>query len=142
MSILRDALAEAEQIFKINARRFAESEHIALSARYTQHATQLGGLLERLPRIEFVLADASDPRIASLEAEVAKYKKDAETVAPTAQCPNCGAVDEFSVSHCEPDDVGAVYPVITCHICDLIYSDQRAESARAAIDAELSKAKP
>jgi rubredoxin len=46
-------------------------------------------------------------------------------------CPNCGTANEFSVQHCAPDDIGAIYPVIECHICGLICSDERAEKIRA-----------
>lgn len=46
-------------------------------------------------------------------------------------CPNCGTANEFSVQHCAPDDIGAIYPVIECHVCGLICSDERAERIRA-----------
>jgi hypothetical protein len=45
-------------------------------------------------------------------------------------CPNCGTGNEFSVTHCAPDDVGAIYPVIECHVCGIICSDERAERIR------------
>lgn len=51
---------------------------------------------------------------------------------PTWQCPNCDVVDEFSVQHCSPDEVGAIYPVVECHICGLIASGEAGEKAREA----------
>ena len=55
-----------------------------------------------------------------------------DAISPTWQCVNCSTVDEFSVQHCEPDEHGAVYPVIECHVCGLKCSDYRGEEARAA----------
>jgi transcription elongation factor Elf1 len=52
-------------------------------------------------------------------------------VAPTWTCPNCETADEFTVTHHGPDDLGAVYPVMICRICDTTVSDYRAEQIRA-----------
>jgi hypothetical protein len=52
-------------------------------------------------------------------------------VAPTWTCPNCETADEFTVTNHGPDDLGAVYPVMICRICDTTVSDYRAEQIRA-----------
>lgn len=61
---------------------------------------------------------------AALQVETSR-----EHAGPTWTCPNCGAVDEFSVQHEELKEEGnRVVTMLTCHACELKCTDARSET--------------
>lgn len=87
----------------------------------------------RYEGVEYVPWDKFVEQVQKLQTENKSLRasQPPAPVAPTWTCPNCETADEFTVTHHGPDDLGAVYPVMICRICDTTVSDYRAEQIRA-----------